>query len=170
MEPEEELLALLDPQSGEAVLEVGCGLGKLTKALVERGCLVTAIDPDEASLEQARLIAPLANFVCAGLLEYENQQAFDAIVSRGALHWIRPSAQVPAHLYGLLKASGRLAAEWGGCVREFTDDAWLPSPGEVACALEAVGFQVRLVVCYDEDRGRAPRVRVLAVKAESENH
>jgi len=170
MEAEEELLALLDPQPGETVLEVGCGLGKLTKALVERGSRVTAIDPDEASLEQARLIAPGAHFVCTGLLEYESQHPFDAIVSRGALHWIQPSARVPAHLYGLLGAGGRLAAEWGGCAREFTGDAWLPSPGEVASALEAVGFQVRLVVCYDEDRSRAPRMRVLAAKPESENH
>jgi len=110
------------------------------------------------------------HFVQSGLLEFEAAERFDAIVSRGTLHWIRPGAQALAQLSVLLRTGGRLAAEWGGCPRAWAGEAWLPTPGELAAALEAAGFLVRLLVCYDEDASRAPLLRVLALKPESENH
>lgn len=39
-----EVVALLDPQPGERVLDLGCGDGVLTERLVLAGCSVVGID------------------------------------------------------------------------------------------------------------------------------
>jgi len=40
---------------GDHVLEVGCGTGQLTAALVARGLLVAAVDPGPRMIERARI-------------------------------------------------------------------------------------------------------------------
>ena len=41
-------------EAGSRVLEIGCGTGKLTEALVERGLRVDAVDPGPSMIELAR--------------------------------------------------------------------------------------------------------------------
>lgn len=41
------------PVPGKRVLEIGCGTGALTARLVARGAIVTAMDRDQAALEEA---------------------------------------------------------------------------------------------------------------------
>ena len=47
----EEMAALFDP--GATVLELGCGTGRMTRRLLELGCLVTAVDNSPAMLAEA---------------------------------------------------------------------------------------------------------------------
>jgi SAM-dependent methyltransferase len=47
-------LAIIEELDARHVLDVGCGTGSLGAMLAERGYLVTAVDPAEASLEIAR--------------------------------------------------------------------------------------------------------------------
>lgn len=49
----ERTLDLLAPASGERILEVGCGSGYHSRAIVERGAALTAIDVAERYVEQA---------------------------------------------------------------------------------------------------------------------
>jgi 2-polyprenyl-3-methyl-5-hydroxy-6-metoxy-1,4-benzoquinol methylase len=56
------VMAALDAQPGDEVLEVGCGSGYYTRALVELGARVTATDLSPAYVEQARRLAPTAEF------------------------------------------------------------------------------------------------------------
>ncbi|GLB51862.1 hypothetical protein NBRC110019_09010 [Neptunitalea chrysea] len=41
------LIDVLNPQSGENILDVGCGTGQLTAQIREKGCQVIGIDASE---------------------------------------------------------------------------------------------------------------------------
>jgi SAM-dependent methyltransferase len=80
--------------SGDRVLEVGCGSGQLTRALVARGLHVTAVEPGKSLIALAR-----QNLEGAGDVEFVNARFEDALLSRGqfqavfcasAFHWIDP--------------------------------------------------------------------------------
>jgi ubiquinone/menaquinone biosynthesis C-methylase UbiE len=79
---------------GSHVLEVGCGTGKLTAALVERGLRVEAVDPGPELVEIARrrvgsssVRFHLARFEDLDLLE----GAFAGVFSAAAFHWVDPA-------------------------------------------------------------------------------
>jgi len=63
-------------------MDVGCGAGLLTKALIEAGFEVTGVDTAAELLEYARAIAPTAHFVYASVYEIRIR-AYDAIVALG---------------------------------------------------------------------------------------
>src|SRR5262252_8799091 len=80
--------------SGDHVLEVGCGSGQLTRALVARGLHVTALEPGPSLLALAR-----RNTEGAGEVEFVNARFEDAMLPRGqfravfsasAFHWLDP--------------------------------------------------------------------------------
>jgi trans-aconitate methyltransferase len=159
-----ELVELLAPQPGERILEVGCGLGRLAALLDQHGAEVTAIDPDPIPLDQARLAAPRARFVSAGLLDFSGAEPFDAIVSVAALHWIQPPDAAAFKLFDLLRPAGRLVAEWGGVPLSLAPSCRIPTVASLAATLERAGFDVRLVTAHDGDPGRARRLRAYALR------
>src|SRR6516162_5519733 len=59
--------------SGDAVLEVGCGSGQLTRSLARRGLRVTAVEPGANLLSLAR-----QNLAGAGEVEFVNDRFEDA--------------------------------------------------------------------------------------------
>ena len=62
---------------GDQVLEVGCGSGQLTRALVARGLRVTALEPGKTLVALAR-----QNLEGAGDVEFVNAQFEDALLPR----------------------------------------------------------------------------------------
>jgi 2-polyprenyl-3-methyl-5-hydroxy-6-metoxy-1,4-benzoquinol methylase len=64
------------------VLDVGCGAGVLTRALLDAGLNVHAIDPSAELLEYARRIAPTARYLNASAFEVD-LPACQAIVALG---------------------------------------------------------------------------------------
>src|SRR4029077_15228800 len=78
--------------AGARVVEVGCGTGKLTQALVARGLRVDAVDPGARMIEVARRRvgrSPLVRFHVARFEDVAFGRApFDAVVSATAFHWV----------------------------------------------------------------------------------
>src|SRR5215469_3870498 len=81
---------------GDAVLEVGCGSGQLTRSLAGRGLRVTAVEPGTHLLSLAR-----QNLAGAGEVEFVNdrfedaplpRERFRAVFSASAFHWVDPQA------------------------------------------------------------------------------
>jgi SAM-dependent methyltransferase len=79
---------------GATVLEIGCGTGQLTRSLLERGLRVTAVEPGERLIAQAR-----AQLDGTGDLHFINARLEDAslpdahyraVFSASAIHWIDP--------------------------------------------------------------------------------
>jgi ubiquinone/menaquinone biosynthesis C-methylase UbiE len=101
-----------DLAAGSRVLEVGCGTGKLTKLLVERGLRVDAVDPGANMVAIAQQRLGHTHAVTFHLSRFEDvelpQQPFDAVFSATAFHWVDPEVGW-AKAAASLKAGGLLA-------------------------------------------------------------
>jgi ubiquinone/menaquinone biosynthesis C-methylase UbiE len=90
----DEACAIGNLHSGARVLEVGCGTGKLTRALVDRGLVVDAVDPGARMVEVARRsLSDAAVSFHVGRFEdvVLPDRVFEAAFSATAFHWIDPA-------------------------------------------------------------------------------
>lgn len=106
------LLALLAPQAGERVLDLGCGTGLLTAEIAAAGADVLGIDSDSSMVAAARERGVDARLVEAGALAFSGE--FDAVFSNAVLHWIPDHRPVLDNVHRALRAGGRFVGEFGG--------------------------------------------------------
>jgi len=106
------VVTLLEPRTGERILDVGCGDGPLTKKLVELGCEVVGVDASPAMVEAAKALGLDARVMDGQALQFT--QEFDAVFSNAALHWMKRPEAVIAGVWQALKPGGRFVAEFGG--------------------------------------------------------
>ncbi len=151
-------LDLLDPQPGEAILDVGCGDGTLTEKILERGASVVGIDNSPSMVGAARARGLDARLMDAAQLKFS--EAFDAVFSNATLHWVLDKERAARAIWFALKPGGRFAGEFGGArnlqrLREALDDEliargfappieasnWYPEVDDFVGVYEAVGFR-----------------------------
>lgn len=81
----DHILALLSPDSGSSVLDLGCGPGRHSLELARRGYRVTGVDRTEQFLERARKQAEEESlqieFVQEDMRRFRREQAFDSAIS-----------------------------------------------------------------------------------------
>ena len=106
------VLELLAPKPGEAILDLGCGDGVLTKRIADAGADVLGIDASEAMLAAARALGLTAEVADGQALPFANR--FDAVFSNAALHWMPDQAAVAQGVFRALKPGGRYVGECGG--------------------------------------------------------
>lgn len=154
----EAAVDLLDPQPGEAILDIGCGDGSLTAKIVERGATVVGIDNSESMVIAAKARGLDARLMDAAQLRFS--EAFDAAFSNATLHWVLAKERAARAIWFALKPGGRFAGEMGGAgnlaqLREALDDMlvargygppsyaanWYPTPEEFAAVYEQAGFR-----------------------------
>ncbi len=161
------LIPLLEPQTSESILDIGCGTGHLTKAIAESGAHVVGIDSSSGMIETARTTYPDLEFLVADARNFSFPTPFDAIFSNAALHWIPEAEEVVRNIAAALKPGGRFVAEFGGkgniatiiaalqqSLREIAhieaDFGWYyPSIGEYTSLLEQYGLAVQLASLFD---------------------
>ena len=105
-------LDLLAPKPGEAILDLGCGDGVLTKRIAEAGADVLGVDPSEAMLAAARALGLQVQVADGQALPFDSR--FDAVFSNAALHWMPNQPAVAAGVFRALKPGGRYVGECGG--------------------------------------------------------
>lgn len=107
------VIDLLNPLSGERILDLGCGDGKLTKKIIELGCDVTGVDSSEDMIRLARSDGIDAEVMDGHRLKYHEE--FDAVFTNAALHWMKadPRAVVKGVKIAL-RPGGRFVGEAGG--------------------------------------------------------
>ena len=157
------LVEVLAPQTGERILDVGCGTGELTYQISEAGAKVIGIDSSEALITTARRQFPHLTFHHQDATQLSDVQLYDAVFSNAVLHWILDQPTVTEKMYQALRPGGRLVVELGGegNVRQITDalkttllhhgydrqaniDLWyFPSVGQYTSLLERQGFRVQ---------------------------
>jgi SAM-dependent methyltransferase len=111
-------LELLDPQPGELILDLGCGDGALTLAIMASGAEVIGVDASQAMVEAARAKGVEALLGDAQALDRDGRIArfgrFDAAFSNAALHWMLDPSAVARGVFRALRGGGRFAGEMGG--------------------------------------------------------
>lgn len=105
-------LALLENAKGKDLLDLGCGDGRLTQALIARGYHVTAVDASAELVSAARERGIKAIQMDARELPFVDQ--FDIVFSHAVLHWIMPPEKVIAAISHALKPGGWFIAQFGG--------------------------------------------------------
>lgn len=110
----EEVVALLDAQPGERILDAGCGTGDLAALIAETGASVTGVDSSAEMVEKARKKFPAIDFEVAGLTDHVKENHYDAIFSNATLHWVSDNKKAASCFLKSLKPGGRLVVEFGG--------------------------------------------------------
>ncbi|HEY2899164.1 MAG TPA: class I SAM-dependent methyltransferase [Polyangia bacterium] len=106
------VVALLDPQPGERILDLGCGDGFLTAKLKEMGARVIGVDASAAQIAAAVALGLDARVADGQALTFAGE--FDAVLSNAALHWMKDADAVIAGVWRALVPGGRFVAECGG--------------------------------------------------------
>ena len=176
------VLQRLAPKPGERILDLGCGTGRLTTMLLETMGQGTVVGLDllggdaargggvyrgtSAGDGAARRVEDPSHlsYVLADGAALPFADAFDAVFSTAALHWMPDHAAVFASVYCALAPGGRFVAQCGGgpnLARLFTRAADLtqapgsrPHFGRLAAS---VGVRGR---SDDDDAARAGRVPI----------
>jgi trans-aconitate methyltransferase len=107
------VLELLRAQSGEYILDLGCGDGQLTQQIAASGAHVLGVDASANMVEAARERGIEAEQANAELLPFHDR-TFDAVFSNAALHWVRDQDEMLAQVHRVLRTGGRFVAEMGG--------------------------------------------------------
>ena len=106
------VVALLDPQPDERILDLGCGDGVLTEKLVAAGASVLGVDSEADMLDAARARGLDVRQLDGQALDFTAE--FDAVFTNAALHWMPDQAAVANGVFRALKPGGRYVGECGG--------------------------------------------------------
>lgn len=152
------VLALLDPQPGERILDVGCGDGVLTEKIVTAGAVVVGVDASAEMIAAAKAKGLDARVMDGQKLTFDAE--FDAAFTNAALHWMLDKAGVAEGVFRALKPGARFVGEMGGegnvaliwaavnaelaarghVVRGQQASHWYASVGDFTQVYEAAGF------------------------------
>ena len=170
----EEVLALLDLEGSERVLDVGCGQGKITAeiaARVPRGAVV-GVDPSQdmiafASSHFGPAVRPNLEFELGDARRLRFRGEFDLVVSFNALHWVPEQDAALRSMRSAMKPNGlaqlrlvpagerkslenviedtRRSATWAHYFREFQRPYLHLTPEQYGALAERNGLQVRRI-------------------------
>ncbi len=160
------VVELLNPQSGERVLDLGCGDGTLSVKLREMGVDIVGVDASPDQVDAARELGLDARVVNGEALPFESE--FDAVFSNASMHWMTDADAVIEGVSRALKPGGRFVSEMGGFgnirrIREALDTVlsaqgidgkaaspwYFPTVEEQRRRLEKQDFEVREISLFD---------------------
>lgn len=167
----EDLIGLLKPAPGEAILDIGCGTGDLANLIAASGAEVTGLDHSAEMVAAAREKYPGTRFDIGSASDFNFDMPFDAVFSNATLHWVLAYKGAVKCIYNALKPNGRFVAEFGGRgnvsniiralqtalrKRGYTVAAdtlvwYFPSLSEYCFLLEQNGFRVVYATHFDRE-------------------
>ncbi|KOY14982.1 methyltransferase type 11 [Paenibacillus xylanivorans] len=164
-----DILSLLQPQSGERILDIGSGNGDLTAKIAAAGAIPTGIDLSERMVKLAQQKYPDLNVQVKDASQYRTDVPFDAVFSHAVIHWINSPAALTRSIWLALREGGRFVAEFAGsgniailttAMKEALElhgytwagrNPWYhPTIGEYATLLEQNGFRVTFAQHFDK--------------------
>ena len=163
----EAVVDLLQPQTGETILDLGCGTGHLTALIRSRGAEVMGVDTSEKMLKAARQNYPDIAWHAGDARDFDGGRAFNAVFTNAVLHWIPQPERVASNVFRQLKSGGRFVGEFGGHgnvralhgaldaaarargLAGFEPNKYFPTIGHWSNVLENAGFEVRTALLFD---------------------
>lgn len=160
------VLELLAPQSGERILDLGCGDGVLTADIAAAGADVVGVDASADQIAAAKLRGLDARVQDGAAMEFNAE--FDAVFSNAALHWMTDTELVIAGVNRALKPGARFVAEMGGAGNVGTIEHallmalsargidgvarypwYFPTVAEYSVRLESAGFKIECIELFN---------------------
>lgn len=161
-------LAAVTLDDGEAVLDVGCGDGRITAAIAARtpSGRVLGVDPSHDMVAYATRTHPAPNltFEVGDARALGHAAAFDRVVSFNALHWVHEQETALRAIHAALRPGGhallqlvprtrrtaledvidatRTSPRWRSRFPDHRPPYAHPRPGAFAALAEAAGFEV----------------------------
>jgi trans-aconitate 2-methyltransferase len=174
----QEVLALLDLNGSEWILDVGCGDGKITAEIASRASKgsVVGVDPSRDMIGFAedhfgRAMLPNLRFEVADARRLPFKNEFDLVVSFNALHWVPEQQAALSSIRSALVSDGkaqlrlvskgarkslenvaedtRRTSRWSAYFQNFEDPYLHLTPEEYAELAERSGFRVLRVSTKD---------------------
>lgn len=109
------VIELLNPQTYESILDLGCGSGELTDKINKLSTKAIGIDFSENMINQAQTrFSDVEFYQHDAELAFPFDYQFDAIFSNAALHWMHNADAVISNVANSLKNGGRFVFEMGG--------------------------------------------------------
>lgn len=163
------VVELLNPKSGEKILDLGCGTGDLAYQISCSGATVMGMDLSTQMIEAAKEKYPDINFYVGNAENFNFAEQVDAVFSNAALHWMKNPREVIKCVWKVLNKGGRFVAEFGGqgnvenvikatskvLDKDYGIDAsklnpwYFPSIAEYSTLLEQQGFRVTYAIHFD---------------------
>ena len=174
----QEVLALLDLNGSERILDVGCGDGKITAEIASRAPRgsVVGVDPSRDMIRFAQShhdssARPNLRFQVADARSLPFQNDFDLVVSFNALHWVPEQEAALSSIHSALISGGkaqlrlvpagtrkslekmveetRRTSRWSAYFHDFRDPYLRLTSEEYAAVAECNGFRVLRVSTKD---------------------
>jgi trans-aconitate 2-methyltransferase len=110
-----DLMARVPRDDFHTIVDLGCGPGDLTRALLDRcpSATVTGVDSSPEMLERARAgpASPRLHFVQGDIAAWQPDRPVDLLLSNAALQWVPDHAALLPRLVGILAPAGVLAVQ-----------------------------------------------------------
>lgn len=109
-----DLMALVEPQPGMRVVDLGCGTGRLTRQLQQhlKPREILGIDISPAMLaESANYAAGGLRFEAGNIATFSANHSYDLVFSNSALHWLPDHPGLFTRLTAALAPGGQLAVQ-----------------------------------------------------------
>lgn len=135
---------------GRSVLEVGCGNGHISKAIIEKGNRLFAVDlSEDAILQCRRTLGNAGRFEVLDIMSYRTEERFDYVFINEVLEQVPDDDAMLRALYALLEPGGRLVLSENVAesrVPEFRLHTY--SVGDLRRKLEQAGFSLETESTY----------------------
>lgn len=109
-----DLMSLIQDQTFEEAIDLGCGTGELTAKLFESFKInhMQGVDASKEMLEKSKAYAkPGLDFSLQDIATYEPSQKFDLIFSNAALQWLPNHQTLFPKIISWLKPGGQIAIQ-----------------------------------------------------------
>jgi SAM-dependent methyltransferase len=151
----ESLMEFAGLKAGDRALEVGCGTGRATVPLANRGLLVTALEPSPEMAQVARRNTAGLSGVLVEETSFESwrlpSQPFALVTSAQAWHWVEPEVRYQK-AHRALGPGGCLALIWNTGEPARAGDRALEDEIEAVYQRETPTLTARVPSDLDEDR------------------
>lgn len=157
LRPGIDLMARIDHRAARRVVDLGCGIGDLTRMLGERwpDARVTGMDQSPDMVAKARATYPGLDIVQADLTVWRPDRPVDVLFCNAVLMWLRDHDRLFPRLLGLVAPAGVLAVQ-------MSDNFQSPAHRGISETLAALGLSDRVAPLEDPVAPAGHYCRLLA--------